>query len=317
MSNASKKKPNQTVGFQKKFYHPKYWGIWLVVGMMRLLAILPYNWKFPIGRGIGKVLYFAVPKRRRLASVNLAIAFPELSEPELKQLVKKHYGSLGTAFIEMAMAWWGSDKNDPQKGFDRARVTFIGEEYLKEAQQLGKGVIMVGPHLTTLELTGLLLSFITVYQSVYRPHNNPFMDYLIAKGRAVTLPNGEESLPISNRDTRRMLRHLKSGGSMVILPDQKYRGKGSIEVPFFDKLAPSNPAVSKISKLTGCAVVPIYSRRLENNHYQVEFLPALENFPSGDDYEDTLRLHKIYEAELRRYPEQYLWVHNRWDLKEY
>lgn len=317
MSKSSKKKPNPTQGFKTQFYHPKYWGIWLAVGFMRLLAILPYQWKFSVGRGLGKLLYLVTPKRRRLVTTNLTIAFPELTYSERKQLVKNHYGSLGVAFAEMAMAWWGSDKNDPQKGFDRAHVTFIGEEHLKQAQQLGKGVVMVGPHLTSLELTGLLLSFITVYQSVYRPHNNPFLDYLIAKGRSVKLPNGEASLPISNRDTRRMLRHLKSGGSMVILPDQKYRAKGSIDVPFFGKIAPSNPAVSKISKLTGCAVVPIYSRRLSNNHYEVEFLPALENFPSGDDYQDTLILHKIYEDEIRRHPSQYLWVHNRWNLKEY
>jgi len=105
---------------------------------------------------------------------------------------------------------------------------------------------------------------------------------------------------------------------MTILPDQKYRAKGSVKVPLFGQEAPSNPATSKIAKLTGCVVIPAFTRRITTDQgirYEVEFLPALEQFPSDDDYQDTLRLHALYEEAIRQTPEQYLWVHNRWDLK--
>lgn len=303
--------------FNKRFYLPQYWGIWLGLGLLRLFAFIPYRWKFPIGKNLGKILYILAPKRKRLVKANLELCFPEKSNEERLKLTKSHFESLGISLMEMALVWWGDHKTNHEHAFERSIVQFIGEDNLKQAQAKGKGVLILAPHFTTLELTGLFVSFLTNYHAVYRPHDNLFMDYIIAKGRSIQFNNGDKVQPVSNKNTRLMLKTLKSGKSMTFLPDQKYRAKGHVQVPFFGHSAPSNPATSKLSKLTGCAVVPTFTRRLENNQYEVEFLPALENFPSGDDYADTLRLHELYEAEIRRNPSQYLWVHNRWNLKDY
>ncbi|WP_040727883.1 lipid A biosynthesis acyltransferase [Thiomicrorhabdus sp. Kp2] len=303
--------------FKTQFYHPKYWGIWLGLGLLRLFALVPYQQKFSIGKFLGKVIYFIAPKRRRLAKANIDLCFPEKSAAERSTILKEHFQSTGIALMEMAIVWWGDHKKNHKHAFERQIVSFMGEDNLKHAQEQGKGVLILAPHFTTLELTGLFVSFLTNYHAVYRPHDNPFMDYIIAKGRSIQFDNGEQVEPVSNANTRQMLKVLKAGKSMTFLPDQRYRSKGHVEVPFFGVLAKSNPATSKIAKMTGCAVVPTFTRRLENNQYEVEFLPALENFPSGDDYEDTLRLHKLYEAEIRKNPSQYLWVHNRWNLKSY
>ena len=315
MSKPSKKLYTQT--FQRAFLTPKYWGIWFGIGLLRLLALLPYRWKFPTGKWLGKVLYTLSPKRRRLAQANLTLCFPKKTTAQVQTILKQHFESLGIALMEITIVWWGDHKTNHQDAFERKLVTFIGEENLTKAQQAGKGVLILAPHFTTLELTGLFVSFLTNYHAVYRPHDNPLMDYLIAKGRSIQFSNGDHVEPVSNANTRQMLKVLRKGQSMTFLPDQRYRSKGNVEVPFFGVKAKSNPATSKISKMTGCAVVPTFTRRLENNQYEVEFLPALENFPSGDDYQDTLKLHQLYEAEIRRNPSQYLWVHNRWNLKKY
>ncbi|WP_051640761.1 lysophospholipid acyltransferase family protein [Thiomicrorhabdus sp. Milos-T2] len=313
MSKSSKKLYTQT--FQTAFLAPKYWGIWLGIGLLRLLSLMPFRWKFPIGKWLGKVLYTLSAKRRRLAQANLTLCFPEKSAIEIQSLLKQHFESLGIALMEMTMVWWGDHKKNHQNAFERGLVTFIGEDNLKQAQNAGKGVLILAPHFTTLEVTGLFVSFLTNYHAVYRPHDNPLMDYLIAKGRSIKFSNGEHVEPVSNANTRQMLKVLRSGQSMTFLPDQRYRAKGHVKVPFFGVETMSNPATSKIAKMTDCAVVPTFTRRLENGQYEVEFLPALENFPSGDDYEDTLRLHHLYETEIRKNPSQYLWVHNRWNLK--
>lgn len=315
MSKPSKKLYTQT--FQTAFLAPKYWGIWFGIGLLRLLSLLPYQWKFPIGKWLGKLLYTASAKRRRLAKANLTLCFPEKSTGEIQTLLKQHFESLGIALMEMTIVWWGDHKTNHQNAFERSLVSFIGEENLKQAQDAGKGVLILAPHFTTLELTGLFVSFLTNYHAVYRPHDNPLMDYLIAKGRSIEFSNGEHVEPVSNANTRQMLKVLRAGHSMTFLPDQRYRAKGHVKVPFFGVETMSNPATSKIAKMTGCAVVPTFTRRLENGKYEVEFLPALENFPSGDDYEDTLRLHHLYETEICNNPSQYLWVHNRWNLKDY
>ncbi|NPA72093.1 MAG: lysophospholipid acyltransferase family protein [Gammaproteobacteria bacterium] len=303
--------------FQKAFLHPKYWGIWLGIGILRLLGMLPYRAKFGVGKLLGKLLWMLAPKRKRLAQANIALCFPDKSPSEQQAILKAHFESLGLSLMEMALVWWGDHKKNHAYAFERGIVRFIGENNLKEAQDKGKGVLILAPHFTTLELTGLFVSFLTNYHAVYRPHDNPLMDYLIAKGRSIQFSDGQTVQPVSNRNTRLMLKTLKSGGSMTFLPDQKYGDKGHVKVPFFNHLANSNPATSKISKMTGCAVVPTFTRRLENNQYEVEFLPALDNFPSGDDAADTIRLHQLYEAEIKRNPSQYLWVHNRWSLKDY
>jgi len=317
MSKRSKTELKQVQGFQTGFYHPKYWGIWLGLGLLRLLAFVPYRWKFSVGKGLGSILYTLGSKRRRLVKANLALCFPKKNASERQNLLKTHFDSLGISLMEMALVWWGDHKTNHETAFERSIVTYIGENNLKQAQANGKGVLILAPHFTTLEVTGLFVSFLTNYHAVYRPHDNPFMDYVIAKGRSIQFSNGEKVQPVSNKNTRQMLKVLKAGNSMTFLPDQRYRSKGHVDVPFFGVMTKSNPATSKISKLTGCAVVPTFTRRLENNRYEVEFLPALENFPSGDDYADTLRLHQLYEAEIRRNPSQYLWVHNRWNLKDY
>ncbi|MDX1352091.1 MAG: lysophospholipid acyltransferase family protein [Thiomicrorhabdus sp.] len=312
-SSATKRVPD----FNNQFYAPKYWGIWLGLGLLRLFAFIPTKQKFAFGRLLGKFIYLIAAKRRHLAQANIDLCFPEKSPIERKTLIKEHFQSIGIALMEMAIVWWGDHKHNHQNASERGLVTFIGQENLKKAQQQGKGVLILAPHFTTLELTGLFISFLTNYHAVYRPHDNPFMDYIIAKGRSIQFDNGEHVEPVSNANTRQMLKVLRAGQSMTILPDQRYRAKGHVKVPFFGVETMSNPATSKIAKMTGCAVVPTFTRRLANNQYEVEFLPALENFPSGDDYQDTLRLHKLYETEIRKNPAQYLWIHNRWNLKDY
>lgn len=317
MSSASHTK--QATPFQWRFLCPRFWGIWLGLGLLRLLAFVPYRFKFAIGKGLGKLMYLLAGKRRRLAKASIDLAFPEKTAAERQSILEDHFGSLGIGLMEMAMVWWGDHKKHHGTAFERKIVTFKGEEHLRAAQQQDKGVLILAPHFTTLELTGLFVSFLTNYHAVYRPHDNPLMDYLIAKGRSIRFDNGEQVEPVSNANTRQMLKVLRAGNSMTFLPDQRYRAKGHVEVPFFGHPAKSNPATSKIAKLTGCAVVPTFTRRIENAngvHYEVEFLAALQDFPSGDDAADTLRLHHLYEDAIRKAPEQYLWVHNRWDLKE-
>lgn len=305
---------------KKRFLQPKYWGIWLGVGTLKLFSLLPNSTKFRFGRFLGRILYQIAVKRRKIAQANIEIAFPKLDHSEQIKLCKAHFESLGIGFAEMAIVWYGDHKRDHLNASERKLVTFIGKEHLESAQQNGKGVLILAPHFTTLEVTGLFISFLTNYFAVYRPHNNDFMDHLIAQGRSIRFDNGDHVEPVANDNTRKMLKVLRSGASMTFLPDQRYRAKGSIKVPLFGKDCPSNPATSKIAKLTGCAIIPTFTRRIEDKngiHYEVEFLPALENFPSGDDYQDTLRLHRHYEEAIRKAPEQYLWVHNRWDRKNY
>ena len=317
MAKTAPTKPQAAQYFQKQFLLPKYWGIWLGIALLKALSLVPYSWKTTVGNKLGDLLRQLAGSRRRLALANIQLCFPEKQPAEQQQILKAHFRSLGLGLMEMGIVWWGDHKKHHSQAKERKMVRFIGEEHLKTAQDQGKGVLILAPHFTTLELTGLFVSFLTNYHAVYRPHDNPLMDYLIAKGRSIQFSDGTHVAPVANSNTRQMLKVLRAGESMTFLPDQRYRAKGHIMVPFFNQLAQSNPATSKLTKMTECAVVPTFTRRLENLQYEVEFLPALKNFPSGDEIADTARLHQLYEIEIRKHPEQYLWVHNRWDLQDY
>ena len=319
-SKPSKAKPN--IDFDITFLCPRYWGIWLGISVLWVVHLLPFNAQYQVGKLLGKLLYLVGTKRKRLAAYNINLCFPDLDRQQQKKLLKAHFNNLGLGVIETAIVWWGSHRTNPKNANEKLLVNYIGLENIEKAIASGRGVMLLTPHFTNLEMTGLFISFITKYHPVYRPHNNALMDYLIKKGRAIPTFNDETgeleaANPISNSDTRQMLKVLKRGEHMILLPDQRYRSKNRVEVPFFGHLAKSNPATSKIAQLTNCVVIPTFTRRTDKLNYEVEFKPALENFPGESNIEDTVRLHELYETEIKNNPAQYLWVHNRWDIKNY
>ncbi len=301
--------------FQWQYLAPKYWGIWLGLGLARLIALLPYSAKQKFGKRLGNLLYRLAPKRRQISKRNLKLAFPEKTAQEIETLNHQHFESLGIGLMETLIVWWGDHRKRGKNAFERQLVSYQGLEHLKAAKATGKGLLILVPHFTHIDLTGLFVSFITDYRPIYRPHDNPLMEAFIRQGRTVEGEDGRAVHPIENHNTRAMLKALRKGEAFFFLPDQKYTAKGHIEVPFFNRLAPSNPATSKLAKMTNCLVVPCFTRRDAKGHYTLTFHPALDNFPSGDDYADTLRLHHLYETEIKQNIPQYLWVHDRWALK--
>ncbi len=299
--------------FSSSFLLPKYWVIWFSILLLRILSFAPYHLKFKIGRTIGNIIYRVAKPRRQLALKNIAMCFPTKTSSEHHKILREHFESLGINLMETGIALWGKHRNPNSQTNELEHFSYKGLEHIENNKD--HGVLILAPHFTTLEITGLMLSFVTKFHSIYRPHNNPLMNYLIIKSRTVSADkNDREVTPISNKNTRGLIKALRNKENITILPDQKFKGKNTVDVPFFGMLAPSNPGVNKLAKMGRAKVLPVFTRRI-GSKYQLTILPALENFPSGDDYADTLRLHKLYEEEIQQNPAQYLWTHNRWNVK--
>lgn len=308
MSSSNK----QENDFKLSFLHPKYWGIWLGYAVLRLIGFLPYTAKIRFGEILGLLLYRIAGSRRKRARQNLEIAFPEKTPEEINQLLVEHFKSLGVGLIEITITAWGKHRHsetDNEMDF----FHYYGMEHIKANS--AHGILLLVPHFTTMEMSGLMLSFVIDYSPIYRKHDNPLLEYLITKSRtrsdSSTLQ--KQVSPLLNTDTKTMLKALRNHKVLWIAPDQKFNGQGSIDVPFFNKPAPTNPGINKLAKLGKAKVIPCFTRRI-GTQYEMHIHPPIENFPSGDDYEDTLRLHKLYEEEIKQNPSQYLWVHNRWSL---
>ncbi|WP_158235994.1 lysophospholipid acyltransferase family protein [Hydrogenovibrio sp. SC-1] len=305
---------NNSSPFQIKYLKLQYWGIWIGFGLLRLIGWLPYRPKMAVGKVIGRLLYYIAPSRKRIAHHNLQNCFPEKTANEISQLTKQHFESLGISLAETTMNFWGRYRKHPNNN-ERQYFHFHGLEHFYTIKN--RGILLVVPHFTTMETTGLMLTYITDFRPIYRPHDNPLMETLITQSRTIANtpdPKQYSSIPISNKDTKGIVRALRNNQVIWIAPDQRYRAKGKINVPFFNMDAPSNPGICKLAKRTNAAIIPVFTRRIGLD-YHLTFLPPLDNFPSGDDYQDIQKLHQLYEVEITENPSQYLWTHNRWNIK--
>lgn len=287
------------------YLHPRYWPLWLGLGVMRLVAMLPYRLQMAIGSLIGWFMYHLVPERRVYATINLELCFPEYSAAQRKQLLRKHFDSLGKGMIETAIAWW-----TPASRLQKLH-SIKGLEHLDRALEKGKGVILLSAHFTTLEIGGCLLAQHRQFNAMYRKHNNPLFDAIMLKRRANNFEGTHE-----RKDVRGVLRTLKQNKVVWYAADQDYGRAHSVFAPFFGVPAALITATARIAKLSGAPVVPFFqTRREDGSGYDLKLLPPLENFPSGDDVADATATNHVIEEEIRLQPAQYLWVHRRFKTR--
>ncbi len=289
--------------FRSSFLHPRFWGLWLGLGLLWLVAQLPYRALLGLGRALGAVMYRVAGERRRIAARNLELCFPELSGDERQYLLKENFASTGIAFFEMAMSWWWPKAR-------LARLAHIeGIEHLQAAQREGEGAILMAVHFTTLEIGAALLGQAHTIDGMYREHGNPVFDFIQRRGRE---RHNLDSLAVERDDVRGMLKLLRKGRAIWYAPDQDYGIKQSIFVPLFGIPAATVTATTKFARLGKARVVPFTQRRLEDGSgYRLVVHPPLADFPGETEEADCLRINQWVEGVLRECPEQYLWAHRR------
>lgn len=280
---------------------PRHWPTWAALGVLRAITWLPFPAALAVGRTLGRIAYGLAPRRRRIARINIDLCFPERSEAERAELVRRHFASVGMGVIETAMSWWA-----PTEKIQR-QVEWAGLEHFEAARAQGRGVMLVGAHFTDLEIAGQPLAARMDLHVMYRPHENPVIERAMSANRSRRYGKA-----IPRHDSRGLLRSLREGHVVWYASDQNYGHKGSVFAPFFGIPAATNTGTSRIARLTGAPVVPFFSARLQGgSRYLLEFLPVLDDFPSGDDAADATRINRLIEDFARRFPEQYLWVNRR------
>ncbi|WP_349571180.1 lipid A biosynthesis lauroyl acyltransferase [Azotobacter salinestris] len=289
--------------FRTCFLHPRFWGLWLGLGLFWLVAQLPYAWLLRLGRWLGALTYRLAGSRRRIARRNLELCFPELSADDRERLLKENFASMGIAFFEMAISWWW-----PRRRL--ARLAHIeGLEHLQRAQAEGRGVILMALHFTTLEIGAALLGQRQTIDGMYREHSNPVFDYVQRRGRE---RHNADATAIEREDIRAMLKVLRAGRAIWYAPDQDYGRKQSLFVPLFGIPAATVTATTKFARLGKAQVMPFIQTRLaDGSGYRLTIHPPLADFPGESEEADCLRINRWVEQAVRQQPEQYLWAHRR------
>lgn len=254
-----------------------------------------------IGRLIGCVAHAAGGTRRAIVRRNIELCFPELTPAERDTMAKAHFLALGMSLIEMGLGRWGSDKIHRKLG------RLEGIEHLNSAIESGKGIILLSAHFTTLEIMGRVLALnCPPFDAVYRKNRSEFITEIQRTGRERSADD-----TIEKRDIKKMVRNLRKGRPVWYAPDQSYDRKGSGVVDFFGVPSMHTTATSTLARLGKAVTLPFFPRRLADGSYVFRILPPLENFPGGDDLEDTRKYVSVLEEHVRSCPEQYLWIHRK------
>lgn len=285
-----------------EFRAPRWWPVWLGLGIVRLLAALPWSWQAALARGLGAVAWRLAGRDRRITLVNLRLAFPSLPEAERVALGKRHFQSLVYALFETGLVWFD------RSGRLERLVRLEGRAHLDAALARGRGVLLLGAHFTTNEIAAAALTQSGHFvEAMYKPADNALIAQLALRGRT---SRGGRMIP-SDRFVE-TLRSLKRNGIVLYAPDQRFDGEGRIVVPLFGVPALSNPGTTFVVRATKCAVLPYFPLRLpDGSGYVMTIGAPLDGFPTGDAHADVARYHALIEDAVRRAPEQYLWSYKR------
>jgi len=279
----------------------------VVAGLGALARALGDGAARRLGRALGDLWYRIDVGHRRVARENLRLAFPEWSDARRTAVAResfRHFADIGVDLLRFP-------RYDAEPCRERARVD--GWEHLTSALDRGRGALVVSGHYGHWELIALLQGYRgRPMDMVTRPLDNPLLEEQFARSR-----QGSGNRVVHKRAAvKGILRALRQGRSVAIVIDQNFRDPNRVFVDFFGKPAATTPALGLVAVRTGAPVIPVFSWPEENGRYRIEYQPEVRIEPTGDRAEDALRLTractKLIEEQVRRRPEYWLWMHQRW-----
>ncbi|SMN13897.1 Lipid A biosynthesis lauroyl acyltransferase [Bathymodiolus heckerae thiotrophic gill symbiont] len=288
---------------KQNFYHPKFIPTWILIGLMRLGAKLPFKAQVAIGTGFGKLLHLILPRFRNIALINTTKCFPNKNKSQIKQLVKQHFTALGISFFESANCFYLND------AALKKRYHIKNTQILQDALNQKKNVILLVGHFTVMMLAGRMLLQNFKFADLYRPQNNALFDAEMTKQFTQ-----HGSVMIKAKDSRALIKTLKSGLPIWYAPDQDLGIQRSVFAPFFGVETATINATAKLAKINNTLVIPLSFSRNKSG-YELEFSPALNNYPTSDTLQNATIINQILQAQILKAPEQYLWIHRRFKTR--
>ena len=286
----------------------EYVAVWAT---LKMLGALPRGVARSFAAMVARVLYTLLPRLRRTAEFNLRLAFPEWDEARRRGVIRGMVRNLGW----MAAAFARLPRYTRENIEDV--VILDGHENFLEGQRRGKGVLYLTGHIGAWELSSFahaLYGFPLHYMA--RPLDNARVDALVNRYRCLS---GNQPI-FKNESARSLLKILKEVGTVGILADQNTMPEEGVFVDFFGKSACTTTGIARVALHTDAAVVPGYAIWDQGiGKYRLRFEPAVELARTGETEGDVLvntqKFAKVIEEIIRKYPEQWVWVHARWKTR--
>jgi KDO2-lipid IV(A) lauroyltransferase len=286
----------------------EYWLVWCVA---HCLGWLPRPVARLLGDAVGQIVYLAGSRLRRTGLRNLEVAMPEVGAEEHRRILKKLYRNLGWQLAEFCRM----ERYTPENTVDWIR--YEGLERFLRAQSLGKGVLILTGHLGAWELSSFYHSLMGHPMGmVIRRLDNRRLDGFVNRIRCL---HGNRVL---HKDdfARGLITAVRQGESVGILMDTNMTPPQGVFVDFFGTPACTASGLARVALKTGAAVVPGFLVwEAVERRYVLHFGEPVEFRATGNSESDIVALTQactaVIEDWVRRYPDQWLWIHRRWKTR--
>jgi KDO2-lipid IV(A) lauroyltransferase len=279
--------------------------------LLGVLGLLPRRFAVALGRGMGHAAYALAGGLRRTGLRNLQLAFPEMGEVERRRTLRRSMVGLGRQLGYFSHF----QRMTPEELRDL--VEYDGIEILHEAQARGRGIIFLTAHLGAWEVLSFAHSALhNPISFMVRRLDNPRVEELTDRVRTRF---GNRSID-KKMAARSALKLLREGGTLGILADLNTQPHEGVFVPFFDRPACTTTGIAVLALRTDASVIPVVAPwHEERGRYVFHGSPIVELVRTGDHERDveinTARFTAAVEAQIRNYPEQWLWIHKRWKTR--
>ena len=266
------------------------------------------HWPLPLLRGVGAVLgallYAVARSRRHVVHTNLRVCFPHWGDAQRETVAREVFVRFAQAWLDRAWLW--------HRGPEciRARVRVRGEVARLHEDQ---ATVLFAPHFMGLDVgwTALTLEVKRPWTTIFTPQRNRVADAWIAQGRQRF---GDVRLFRREDGVKPIISALRAQALLYLLPDMNFGESESIFVPFYGVPAATVPSLSRFAKLGRARVMPVLTRMTDDG-YEVEVLPAWDDFPTDDALADTALMNARLQTWIDANPAQYFCVHKRFKTR--
>lgn len=280
--------------------------------LLGTIGALPLETSMRFGKSVGKFLAKRFPKLKKTVYKNLEIALPSFPQTEKDKIVEGVFESLGRhlGFVSHFKKFKHEDI--------RSLIEIVGkEEYFDPAIASGRGILFFTGHFGSWEVFNLLApAFGYEMNILVRRIDNPLVENFVDKMRtrfgSVTLDK--------TKSARTMFKILKRGGILGILADLNAQEREGVFVDFFGIPASTTTSIAKLALSTNAVVMPAFAVWEEAKKKYVVYLEPPVEYSEGDNSDENIRnltqdITNVVEKYVRRYPEQWLWIHKRWNTR--
>lgn len=284
----------------------------VVAGIVSLVRWMPRHMARRTGAALGWLAYHSSEKLRRVGDRNLQIAFPASSAEERRHRLKRTFRHLGWQVAEFCqMGRYGADTVASDV------MRYDGLEHYLAAKEAGKGVLVLTGHLGAWELSSFVHSLLGHPMGmVIRRLDNPLVDRMVNRIRC------QHGNSVLHKDdfARGLLHAMHRGETVGILMDTNMTPPQGVFVPFFGEAACTASGLARVARKTGAAVLPGFLLWEEaEERYVLRFgaplVLQLTDDAEADALSNTALFARVTEEYIRRYPDQWLWLHRRWKTR--